>query len=633
MYQNFFLSHMRCVCRNLFLSHIRSTHQTKAVVSGEITNQYVTPIKLYNQEINKNVPLVLKNEGIASWYMCGPTVYDHAHIGHASCYIKFDIIRRIMENVFNIGVISLMGITDIDDKIIQKSKLMNITPNFITKKYEADFFDDMKSLNVLPPTGVSRVTENIPLIISFCECLITKDFAYVTSEGNVYFMVSKVDPKNSEDPEIEEESSIDPLKRDVRDFALWKRAKLGEPSWESPWGRGRPGWHIECSAMASSMFGSFLDIHSGGMDLKFPHHANEQSQSEAYHGKKPWVNYWLHAGLLHIPSGDKMSKSLGNIITIKAFLSEHTANDFRILCLQSPYRNSIHYTQESLSGAKGLHKTFHNFINDVEAYVDGYLSCEVISEEDLLSKLAETKHQVESAFSDDFSTSRALLCLINFVGLVNKCLQPSLTCSTSKSMKVISACAAYVDKTLEMLGVEVMCKKRMPRKYVFAVDAIVNFRNEIRLCALKKVKKGHSGSPDEDSSLHESENDVFIKAVESLKINLSAVNIDMKDDNEDLKQVLEALCDFIEEVECHMRNRGEFLDSNNPLHALANSESAVPDVPSKKHLNRSRGKTSVVDILKACDNFRTALNDAKLIIKDKGHVSYWSPMEDIRLQH
>uniref|UniRef100_A0A452VAS1 cysteine--tRNA ligase n=1 Tax=Ursus maritimus TaxID=29073 RepID=A0A452VAS1_URSMA len=256
-----------------------------------------------------------------SRYSCGPTVYDHAHLGHACSYVRFDIIRRILTRVFGCNIIVVMGITDVDDKIIRRAAEMNVSPASLANLYEEDFKQDMAALKVLPPTVYLRVTENIPQIISFIEGIIANRHAYSTAQGNVYFDLQSIGDKYGKlvgavpSPVGE---PVDSDKRHASDFALWKAAKPQEVFWASPWGKGRPGWHIECSTLSSLVFGRQLDIHSGGADLAFPHHENEIAQCEAFHQCRQWGNYFLHSGHLHVKGKEeKMSKSLKNYITIK----------------------------------------------------------------------------------------------------------------------------------------------------------------------------------------------------------------------------------------------------------------------------------------------------------------------------
>ncbi|KAF8783460.1 putative cysteine--tRNA ligase like protein [Argiope bruennichi] len=395
---------------------------------------YDTGIMVYNSSANRKVPLVLKNKGIATWYMCGPTVYDESHIGHACCYVKFDILRRIMEKLFGISVLLQMGITDIDDKIIKKAQESDLSTLDVARKYELEFFKGMAAMGVMPPSSVTRVTENIPHMISFCEKLIEKDFAYVTSEAVSAEVLNEL-PQDSD-------INLDPLKEDGRDFALWKIVKEDEPYWISPWGKGK--------------------------DL--------------------WGNYWLHSGLLQVGNEIKMSKSIKNTVSIKEFLREHSTNDFRILCLQSPYRKNILYCSKTVFGAKRLYQKFHNFINEMELYSNGEISVPFIDEDKLLSRLQSTKDQVISLLADDFNTSQAILCLTNLIDSVNESLQSSNHSFVFKNdVTVLSACASYIDRMLEIFGVNVMCKKKLSRSFVHFMDAVNEFRNKIRLFALYQI--------------------------------------------------------------------------------------------------------------------------------------------------
>ena len=268
-------------------------------------------------------------------YICGPTVYSSSHLGHARTYITFDLIRRIIEDYFDRPLIWGMNITDIDDKIIARS---NGSPSF-ARHYEREFFADMKRLNVKPPDMKLRVTEVIPNIIEYISDLINAGHAYVKG-GDVYFSISSA----------KDYARMEPASGDV-DFVLWKSAKPGEPSFPSPWGRGRPGWHIECSVISHMFFGDEMDIHCGGIDLRFPHHTNECAQSESHSPTGKWCKMFLHTGQLML-NNDKMSKSTGNMITINEALSEFSGNDLRMLCCLIHWRRPINFTSELLIEAK-----------------------------------------------------------------------------------------------------------------------------------------------------------------------------------------------------------------------------------------------------------------------------------------
>ncbi|XP_051466708.1 probable cysteine--tRNA ligase, mitochondrial isoform X2 [Apus apus] len=384
-------------------------------------------IVAYNSRSRSKEPLVLATEGVATWYSCGPTVYDQAHLGHACSYVRFDIIRRIMTRFFGIEVIMVMGITDIDDKIIKRANEMNISPVALARIYEEDFKQDMAALKVLPPTVYMRVTDNIPQIISFIKTIIANGQAYVTSQGNVYFDVKSWGKRygvlTTIYPDTQDEA-VHTDKRHSKDFALWKAAKPQELSWTSPWGKGRPGWHIECSTISSAVFGKQLDIHTGGIDLAFPHHENEIAQCEVYHQCEQWGNYFLHSGHLHVKgSKEKMSKSLKNYVTIKEFLQKFSSDQFRMFCLRSRYSSAVEFGDETMDDAKHVLQAISSFIRDANAYIKGQLVCDPVREDILWERLANTKVTVKAAFADDFDTSRAVAAIMDLIHHGNRQLK------------------------------------------------------------------------------------------------------------------------------------------------------------------------------------------------------------------
>ncbi|MDO8614419.1 MAG: cysteine--tRNA ligase [Dehalococcoidia bacterium] len=289
-------------------------------------------------------------------YVCGITPYDHSHIGHAMSYIIFDVLRRYLE-FRGFKVRHVQNYTDIDDRIIMRANALGRPFDEVAEEYIQEYAEEMRELNITPATIYPRATHEMPTIIEMVQALVEKGYAYRTEEGDVYFRVRK-DPAYGKLSGREVDSlmvgaRVEPgeRKQDPADFALWKAAKPGEPAWDSPWGPGRPGWHIECSAMSYRYLGATLDIHGGGQDLIFPHHENEIAQSEAYTGVKPFVRYWLHNGWLTLDE-EKMSKSLGNIITIREALDKYGADAIRIFVLTAHYRAPLTYAEESLEGGK-----------------------------------------------------------------------------------------------------------------------------------------------------------------------------------------------------------------------------------------------------------------------------------------
>uniref|UniRef100_A0A8C0U3B4 cysteine--tRNA ligase n=1 Tax=Cyanistes caeruleus TaxID=156563 RepID=A0A8C0U3B4_CYACU len=425
-------------------------------------------------------------------YSCGPTVYDHAHLGHACSYVRFDIIRRIMTRFFGIEVIMVMGITDIDDKIIKRANEMNVSPVALARIYEEDFKQDMAALKVLPPTVYMRVTENIPQIISFIKTIISNGQAYATSQGNVYFDVKSWGKRygvlTAVNPHTQDEA-VDSDKRHGKDFALWKAAKPQELSWNSPWGKGRPGWHIECSTISSAVFGKQLDIHTGGIDLAFPHHENEIAQCEVYHQCEQWGNYFLHSGHLHVKgSKEKMSKSLKNYITIKV-ISLFELKQFSNFLQTSLSPNTVPI-EESMEDAKNLLQAISSFIRDANAYIKGQLVCDPVREDILWERLANTKVTVKAAFADDFDTSRAVAAIMDLIHHGNRQLKAvTKDAGSPRSSVVYGSIISYIESFFSALGMsfgerQVAVGGDKSAVLTSVIEELVRFRMKVRHYAL-----------------------------------------------------------------------------------------------------------------------------------------------------
>ncbi len=350
-------------------------------------------------------------------YVCGPTVYDHAHIGHARSAVVFDVIRRWLE-YRGYKVVYVRNYTDVDDKIIRRAKEEGISWKEVAEKYIASYEEDMKALNVKEPTYKPRVTEHIREIIEVIDGLIKKGYAYEAG-GDVYFSVKKfpgygkLSKRNVE--ELRAGARIEPgeNKRDPLDFALWKRSKEGEPGWESPWGFGRPGWHIECSVMSMKYLGETMDIHGGGLDLIFPHHENEIAQSESYTGKT-FACYWIHNGFVMV-NREKMSKSLGNFFTIKEILERFSPDVLRLFLLSTHYRSPIDFSFEKLEDAERALKRILNLVSSLDAVE----SVDEMEGEGEPVPVAHFRGLFESAMDDDFNTARALGVLFELVKRAN----------------------------------------------------------------------------------------------------------------------------------------------------------------------------------------------------------------------
>ncbi|GFO11575.1 cysteine--tRNA ligase, mitochondrial [Plakobranchus ocellatus] len=495
--------------------HSCSNHQNLANNSTNGSNSeagkwsqpegYSTGIMIYHPLVKKKVPLVLQQEKIVTWYACGPTVYDSPHLGHASSYVRLDIIRRILARVFNIDTILVMGVTDVDDKIIQKSYESGQPIEKITKLYESEFFADMAKLNVAAPNIITRVCDYIPQIISFVQRIEEKGLAYRTSDGSVYFDVKKYGKygrfaMQKDIPGADE--GLNNVKKNSQDFALWKGSKAGEPWWPSPWGKGRPGWHVECSAMASDIFGSNFDIHSGGEDLMFPHHENELAQSCAFHGNDQWANYWLHTGHLYIAGqADKMSKSLKNVISISDFLDTYTPNHFRMLCLLNNYKKRIEFSEERMQKAVSVTNAIHGMIQRCDSYVQGQqIDCVDVSEAELYKKLHLTRRTVEAAFANDFNTPQALASVMRLIKYTNQVLVDTRDVDKSvnvRSCAPVAAVSIYLKRLMEQLGTDTgrrIVKDNFETDLQFhkTVEAVVGARTKIREFAKNKQHLVHS---------------------------------------------------------------------------------------------------------------------------------------------
>ncbi|CAG5115092.1 unnamed protein product [Candidula unifasciata] len=488
-------------------------HSTERAHKWEIPQGYATQIKIYHPLVKEQVPLVLLQEKLAHWYACGPTVYDSPHIGHASSYVRLDIIRRIMSSVFGIDTTLVMGVTDIDDKIIQKSNQTGQNMAEITQLYESEFFASLAKLKVTPPSITVRVTDHVSHIIDFIRQIEQKGYTYRTADGSLYFDVNKYGHYGAFiNMQIHMSPETDTDKRAPQDFALWKAVKPGEPFWDSPWGKGRPGWHIECSAMASHVFGSNFDIHSGGEDLTFPHHENELAQSCAYHGNTQWVNYWLHTGHLFLSGQtDKMSKSLKNVISVSELLQDYTPNHFRMLCLLNNYKNRIEFSAERMQKAVSLVATLNSIISRCDFYVKGQVDCGDIPEAQVYEKLQSTRQTVEAAYADDFNTPRALAHIMRLVKFMNQLLEEVTHTQTisARSPAPVAAVGAYIGRVMNQLGLDFQQRKveddsEQPLQFYSAVETLVSTRWKIREFARDKQfvlrTAGEVGVPEDQAA-------------------------------------------------------------------------------------------------------------------------------------
>jgi len=365
-------------------------------------------LQIYDTLTKQKAPFKPLKDGEISIYVCGMTVYDFCHIGHARVMVSFDVITRFLRSTgWNVNYVR--NITDVDDKIINRANDNNESMEQLTHRMIAAMHEDEKRLFVLPPDQEPRATGHIQGIIDITQTLIDKGYAYLASNGDVYYRVAKfagygkLSNKNIEDLRAGARVAINDVKENPIDFVLWKAAKEGEVSWESPWGAGRPGWHIECSAMSKHCLGDNFDIHGGGPDLPFPHHENEIAQSEAANGCA-FANLWMHAGAVRVNS-EKMSKSLGNFFTIRDVLEKYNAEVVRLFLASVHYRSYIDYSESSLKEAQTKLERFYQALRGVQA-VKGDLD-------------NSYKAAFEAAMNDDFNTPKAIAVLFELVNELN----------------------------------------------------------------------------------------------------------------------------------------------------------------------------------------------------------------------
>jgi cysteinyl-tRNA synthetase len=369
-------------------------------------------LKIHNTLTRQKEPFMPRAAGKVGMYVCGMTVYDYCHIGHARVMVVFDTVARYFR-YSGYELTYVRNITDIDDKIIQRANENGEDFRQLTARFIDAMHEDERALNVLPPDLEPRATQSIADIVSMIEALLAKGYAYVGGNGDVYYSVARFEKygrlsgKNIDDLQAGERVEVDPAKRNALDFVLWKTAKPGEPSWDSPWGLGRPGWHIECSAMSTCCLGNHFDIHGGGMDLQFPHHENEIAQSEGATGE-PFVNLWMHNGFVRV-NEEKMSKSLGNFFTVREVLKRYRPEIIRFFILSSHYRSPLNYSDEQLNDAKAgldrLYTALRGVHTAAAPAASGY----------------ETRFK--EAMDDDFNTPVAVAVLFDLARELNKAKQ------------------------------------------------------------------------------------------------------------------------------------------------------------------------------------------------------------------
>jgi cysteinyl-tRNA synthetase len=386
-------------------------------------------LRLYNTLSGKKEEFQPLEPGKVRMYVCGVTVYDYCHIGHARANIVFDVIFRYLKYA-GYQVNYVRNYTDVDDKIINRANERGITSRELSEEFIRAFDEDMAALNLELPTHQPKATEYIDEIIAITQTLIDKGMAYA-SGGDVYYRVDrfagylKLSKRNMEEMQAGARIAPGEQKENPMDFALWKAAKPGEPSWESPWGPGRPGWHIECSAMSSSLLGDTFDIHGGGRDLIFPHHENEIAQSEGASGK-PFVKYWMHNGFVNV-NQEKMSKSLGNFFTIRDILKSYDPEVVRFFILTAHYRSPIDFSDQNLEDARAGLTRFYEGMQTAQKVIDSYpppnkAICPEISaeEREAYDQIEALEDRFAEAMNDDFNTAAAIGHLFDGVRALNR---------------------------------------------------------------------------------------------------------------------------------------------------------------------------------------------------------------------
>ena len=407
-------------------------------------------MKIYNTLTRKKEDFVPIDENEIKIYVCGPTVYNYFHIGNARPFVVFDTFRKYLEYRGN-NVKFVQNFTDVDDKIINKAREEGVTPQEISEQYIEEYFKDVEALNVARASVHPKVTDNMQEIIDFVEDLIDKGHAYEVN-GDVYYSTrsfegyGKLSKQNIEDLESGARIEVEDIKEDPLDFALWKARKVAdEPAWESPWGMGRPGWHIECSVMSTKYLGETIDIHAGGQDLTFPHHENEIAQTEAHTGK-PFANYWMHNGYITIDN-EKMSKSKGNFFTVRDILQDYQGEVIRFFLLAGHYRSPINFSQELMEQAKSSLARMQNAKNNLKHLVEKGTGSLTQEEESKLRALDKYREKFISAMEDDLNTADAISAIFELIKEVNTMVKDEV------SGKFAEKCLSLLDELTNVLGI------------------------------------------------------------------------------------------------------------------------------------------------------------------------------------
>ncbi|CAD8213068.1 unnamed protein product [Paramecium octaurelia] len=460
-------------------------------------DSYVTGLKLANSlKGSELVPFIPINGRQVNFYYCGPTVYSNSHLGHARTYLGIDVIRRTLRDYFNYDLLSVMNITDIDDKIINGAKQAKQDFLEFTKVWEKDFFSAMEALNIELPDVITRVSDYVPEIVTFIEKIIANGYAY-ESNGSVYFDVHKYLADGHTYPKMRPEMNADLLqegegesqankqseKRSPNDFALWKASKPEEPKWPSPWGEGRPGWHIECSVMASAILGNPIDLHAGGIDLIFPHHDNSLAQAEACFNCDQWINYFIHLGHLNI-ADRKMSKSLKNFLTIEEVLKRYTPRQIRLNFAIHQYDAVMNYSEEQVEQAISKDKAYQEFFQNTKIYLR---ESEVTGPQkwtqndfQISNLLRNTKQIVHAALLKNFDFPTVVDAIDKLINQVNVQI-------AGKTVKapLVQSVVQYVDFILGLLGLNYLIQNNNQTEIKSIMAEVCSIRDQVKLAARK----------------------------------------------------------------------------------------------------------------------------------------------------